>query len=123
MGRTRCNRSPQRPDIVSIRLGDDRRAHILDGDPDKNSGGHRFGTSRPGKTEFPADWPDEQIVDAVNDVARQPDTARLQPNGRWRVDGTRNDVSIVAEPDGRIWAAYPEPGSPGVRPNPRGGET
>lgn len=33
------------------------RRHILRGSPD-GTGGHRYGTGRPGKSEFRKDWPD-----------------------------------------------------------------
>jgi len=36
----------------SIAIATDRRTHILDGD--ETGGGHRHGTGKPGKTEFPA---------------------------------------------------------------------
>ena len=99
-----------------IRLTVDRRAHILDGD--KTGGGHRHGVGLPGKTEFPAQWDDPYIIDAVLAVARKPDRApeRQNWNGRWHVEGKHDGVEIVAivETDGRIWTAWPREGSPGV---------
>jgi Bacterial EndoU nuclease len=109
-----------RPD--SPCLPTERAAHILDGDP--WGGGHRHGTGRPGKTEFPADWDDERIIGQIVDVACFPDARPvLQANHRWRVQGERDGVAItvVVHPDGRIWAAWPEEGSPGVIRNPREG--
>jgi len=97
--------------------------HILDGD--QWGGGHRPGTGRPEKTEFPASWDDSQIVDHSTDVARSPDVPPvLQPNHRWRVFGERDGVGItvIVLPDGRIWAAWPEEGSPGVIRNPKEGQ-
>jgi hypothetical protein len=67
---------PDRPDPYNLRLPDDRAQHILDGDgPDTNGGGHRHGTGREGKTEFPENWPDETVLSMVMDVAREPDAA------------------------------------------------
>ena len=60
-----------RPD--SVRVAPERAKHILDGD--RWGGGHRHGTGRPGKTEFPADWDDEKIIGHVLGVARAPDDA------------------------------------------------
>lgn len=112
-----------RPPIDEITLPQDRRVHILDGDgPGKPGGGHRYGTGRPGKTEFPADWDDNKIVSAIEDVARAPDRVTWQDfNSRWRVTGQREGVEItgVVRPDGRIWTAWPEPGGRGVVQNPK----
>lgn len=60
----------------------------------------------------------------VQSVARTPDVIEArQNNGRWRVNGERDGVNVVAliEPDGRIWTAWPKPGGRGVVQNPRGG--
>lgn len=48
----------------------ERRTHILDGDA--TGGGHRPGTGTPGKTEFPANWSDDQIMHNISDVATDP---------------------------------------------------
>lgn len=114
---------PELPDLDDIKLADDRTRHILDGDgPGTPGGGHRHGTGRPGKTEFPADWPDDKIVSTVQDVARNPGEAHWQDfNGRWRVAGHRDDLQLTAIvlPDGSIWAAWPEADRGGVIQNPR----
>lgn len=95
-----------------------RRIHILSGDD--TGGGHRFGTRLPGKTEFPERWDDEATLQHILDVAKSPDSFKLQDNGRWRVSGMRDGVDIVVaiQPDGRIWTAYPRKGR-GVGRNPR----
>jgi hypothetical protein len=59
-------------------------------------------------------------------VARNPDHAERQPNGRWHVTGERDGVQvhcIIAgkggkEPEGKIVTSYPEEGGPGVVKNP-----
>lgn len=111
------------PAPESLCLPPERAAHILDGD--RWGGGHRHGTGRPGKTEFPADWDDERIIGQIVDVARFPDAPPvLQANHRWRVQGERDGVAttVIVHPDGRIWAAWPEESSPGVIRNPREGQ-
>lgn len=110
----------RRPDAESIHIDEDRRGHILDGESGSR-GGHRHGTGRPGKTEFPADWDDDTATDHIVDVGRKPDTVEMQDNGRWRAQGERDGVQITAiiRPDGRIWTAWPEPGGKGVVENPR----
>jgi hypothetical protein len=115
---------PDKPDSDAIQLADDRKRHILDGD--KWGGGHRHGTGKEGKTEFPPDWHDEQVSGAVLDVARHPDQPPVYQewNRRWIAVGTRDniEVSVVVQSDGGIWTAWPEEGSPGVVRNPKKGE-
>jgi hypothetical protein len=109
-----------RPAVDGIRVTPERATHILDGDG--TGGGHRHGTGKPGKTEFPASWDDEKIVDAIVDVARRPDQqpAHQEWNNRWVARGTRDGVGIVAvvASDGRIWTSWPTADSPGVTKNP-----
>ena len=110
------------PDIDALRVTPERATHILDGD--KTGGGHRHGTGKPGKTEFPADWDEQKVLATILDVARRPDSTpgHQEWNDRWVVRGTRDDVGIVAviERDGRIWTAWPLPGGAGVVKNPEG---
>ena len=86
-------------------------------------GGHRHGTGSPGRTEFPAHWRDDRILDAITALARHPETVRRQWNERWRGRGQSGDLWITAiiGPDGAIWTAWPEEGSPGVVRNPEKG--
>jgi hypothetical protein len=87
----------------------DRRAHILDGDA--TGGGHRHGTGNPGKSEFPPDWSDDKIIEEVESIANDPSASRtVQPNGRTRVEGTREgvDIRVIVDPDGvSIRTAHP----------------
>ena len=116
---------PGRPPLDAVRMDADRAVHILDGDA--TGGGHRHGTGRPGKTEFPADWDDATITGHIAAVARGPDTVEQQPNGRWFLRGERDSVWIIVivNPDGAIWTAWPEEDSPGVvrNPNPKEGSS
>lgn len=96
-----------RPAVADIRLTGDRRTHILVGD--QTGGGHRHGVGRPGKTEFPADWDDDKIIENVLSVSREPDRrpVRQNWNDRWRVQGSRDGVEIVAivAGEGLVWTA------------------
>jgi hypothetical protein len=57
-----------------VRVSEDRRRHILDGDA--NGGGHRHGTGSPGKTEFPAAWDDNRVIAEIESVANDPRSKR-----------------------------------------------
>jgi hypothetical protein len=115
--------SEKRPPLDAIRVTPERMVHILDGD--STGGGHRHGTGKPGKTEFPAGWNDEKITNALLDVARKPDNppVRQDRNDTWLCSGTRAnvEVSVVVARDGEIVTGWPEEGGPGVVRNPRRG--
>lgn len=110
-----------RPPLDALRVPTERATHILDGDA--TGGGHRHGTGSPGKTEFPAHWDDDTILNAMLGVARSPENVHQQWNQRWKVRGEFDDVliSVIIEPDGTIWTAWPEEGGPGVVRNPKAG--
>ena len=110
-----------RPPVDALRMPPERAIHILDGDA--TGGGHRYGTGIPGKTEFPASWDDDKILDAVTLVARSPENVHQQWNQRWKARGEFDNVrtTVIIEPDGTIWTAWPEEGSPGVIRNPEAG--
>jgi hypothetical protein len=97
--------------------------HILDGD--STGGGHRHGTGKPRKTEFPASWDDEKVIGTVLDVARKPDKPPVHQdwNDSWLCSGTRDnvEVSAVVLRNGEILTGWPEEGGPGVVRNPRRG--
>jgi Bacterial EndoU nuclease len=115
--------SEKRPPLDAIRVTPERMVHILDGD--STGGGHRHGTGKPGKTEFPSGWNDEKIIDALVDVARKPDNppVRQDRNDTWLCTGTRAnvEVSVVVARSGEIVTGWPEEGGPGVVRNPRRG--
>lgn len=105
----------QRVDIV---LSDARKTHILDGDA--TGGGHRSGTGKPGKSEFPPDWSDGDIIDAVKDAAETGASlgAGNKPGSDLRekvVNGVT--IKVVVGADGGIITAFPT-GGPGVVRNP-----
>ncbi len=71
-----------------------RRRHILDGDA--TGGGHRPGTGIPGKSEFPAGWSDDKIMNAISDVATNPNSIFTPGRGgRTVVTGTVDGVTIT----------------------------
>jgi hypothetical protein len=91
-------------------LDDKAKNHTLDGD--SNGGGHRAGTNRPGKSEFPADWSDGKIEGEISDVATDPSITNSKPDGRGYVtaEGERDGIRIKAVIDmnkGRIVTGYP----------------
>jgi len=113
-----------RPRLDALRISPERTTHILDGDPTPaGGGGHRSGTGKPGKTEFPAGWDDKKVMDHVLDVARRPDSPPVHQhwNDRWVCSGTRDrvEVSVVVLRSGEVWTAWPEEGGPGVVRIPR----
>jgi len=87
------------------------KRHILDGD--ETGGGHRAGTGKPGKSEFPAEMSDEEILNNISDVATDPNsTYSNATNGRTIVTGTRDGVDIKVvienpEKGERIVTGYP----------------
>ena len=111
-----------RPPLDALRVTPERTKHILDGDAN-GGGGHRHGVGHPGKTEFPASWNDEKIMENILDVARRPDQPPIRQNwnDRWLARGTRDDVEIavVITSDGIIWSGWPRLGGPGVVQNPK----
>jgi Bacterial EndoU nuclease len=111
-----------RPPLDALRIPPERATHILDGDA--TGGGHRHGTGSPGKTEFPAHWDDDTILDAISAVAHSPQDVHQQWNQRWKARGEHDKVlvEVIIEPDATVWTAWPEEGSPGVVRNPKAGE-
>jgi hypothetical protein len=89
------------------RITDTMRAHILDGTPN-GSGGHRAGQNFPGKTEFPANWTDDQIIDAVSQTLRNSYFVEDKPVHTTRygvVNGVRIGVRLNIR--GMIVTAFP----------------
>jgi Bacterial EndoU nuclease len=96
--------------LVGAVLTNSRRTYILDGDG-KGGGGHGPGRGIPGKSEFPADWSDDRVIDAVRSVADDPAAVREATTaGRAIVTGVRDmvEIRVVIGRDGRtIVTAYP----------------
>lgn len=103
--------------IDNISIPEDRVRHILDGEG--RSGGHRYGTGIPGKTEFPASWSDDDILEAIRQVAENGTVDRpAHRDGDLVIVGEVNGVTIkvVVQPNGEVRTGYPVSG-PGVRRN------
>lgn len=96
-----------------VTISDERAKHILEGDgPGKPGGGHRPGTGKPGKSEFPSGWSDEKIIDSVVGVANDSSSSRgpRQGNGNVPVRGTRDgvDIEVIVNPgNNTIVTGYP----------------
>ncbi|MDV2477167.1 EndoU domain-containing protein [Rhodococcus zopfii] len=98
--------------------------HILDGEPDNPKlGGHRSGTGRENKTEFPPDWDDERIKAAVRLTEAEPQYVRVRGDRtirRREVDGVIIEVSSYPIDGVETFnAAYP-PNGDGVIRNKKG---
>jgi hypothetical protein len=95
---------------------------VVNGDDDNpEKGGHAFGTGRPGKTEFPEGWDDQDISEALAAVADRPSKVSPDLTGRnFITEGIHRGVTVqaVVRPDGSVEAGWPVKG-PGVRRNPR----
>jgi hypothetical protein len=87
-------------------LSDTQRTHILVGD--HNGGGHKFGAGK-GKSEFPQDWKNRDIVNAVKETANKGALVRTDDNGRQIRQKTVNGVTVkvVVTRDGAIITGYP----------------
>jgi RHS repeat-associated protein len=87
------------------------RQHILDGDGPK-SGGHRYGTGKPGKSEFPQHWSDQKIEHEISDIATDPHVSWSKPDARGYISGSgmRDGVQVKVIVDtiqGRVVTGYP----------------
>ncbi len=99
---------PSKP-AADIELSDKARAHILDGDA--RGGGHRHGTGKPCKSEFPVDWNDQKIVEQTMRIAANDNLNwRREKNGYYvseeMIDGVNVRVVIDRERDDVV-TAYP----------------
>ena len=79
-----------------------------EGDGANQGGGHRAGTGKKGKSEFPSSWPDEKILGEISDVATDPSSNRKKEGRRTVSEGTRDGVDVRTVNDGvRIITGYP----------------
>lgn len=94
--------------MTVFRVEASARRHILYGD--RRGGGHRSGAGR-GKSEFPPSWSDDDIIQAIEDVANDLASAAMPGRGgRLVLIGTRASVRIkvVVDPwDGFIVTGFP----------------
>lgn len=103
--------------------------HILDGEPGNiQQGGHRFGTNRVGKTEFPKTWSDDKIKAAVEETLDQPQWSQMsQKTAHLRrvVDGVVVEVRVFTgskRRSPRVITAFPKGGKKVYRVNRHEGE-
>ncbi len=113
---------PSGVDVNNLsQINSQQRTHILDSDT--TGGGHGPGRGISGKSEFPASWSDEQIMNYISEVIQDPSSQWVQRTGqpgskytiagkpvRWQIEGTRDSVNIkvIVEPDGKgIITAFP----------------
>ena len=96
----------------STNLADDVATdHILDGD--KDGGGHGPERNQPGKSQFPSDWSDNDVMNAISDVVTDPDSkTKNARDGRTKTSGKRKGIKIDvitgnSEESGRIITAWP----------------
>lgn len=90
-------------------LTPERRRHILDGDPHGRGGGHRHGSGR-GKSEFPADWDDDLIIQRVMQTARAPQRGVWNDkNQSFNVMAQFDGVTVLVAVDrlGNVKTGYP----------------
>ncbi|MEM7680253.1 MAG: EndoU domain-containing protein [Pseudomonadota bacterium] len=92
-----------------IILSEDRIQHILFGDA--TGGGHKFGTGKPCKSEFPQDWDTNKILDTTKRIAANDNLNwRQQDNGYFVVEsmeGTLNVRVVLGPQKQRVITAYP----------------
>jgi len=86
------------------------RQHILEGDA--SGGGHGAGRGVSGKSEFPADWSDQRVLNEVSDIATDPKLTWTPPDSRGYITTTKtvNGVNIKVVYDtrnARIVTGYP----------------
>ena len=96
-----------------------RARHILDGEG--RIGGHRFGKGTPCKTEFPQTWSDDDIVDAIKQIAGTGEViGPAYREGDLLITGEveRVLIEVVVTPNGEVRTGYPVSGE-GVVDNPR----
>lgn len=101
---------------AKVSLSEKRIQHILYGDG--TGGGHRHGANKPCKSEFPASWSDEKIIETVKQIAANDNTDwTMQDNGNAVADTKIENLKIrvVMNPEtAEIITAYPT----NVRRNP-----
>lgn len=93
----------------TVAVSEQARTHILYGD--KRGGGHKAGIGKPCKSEFPATWADDDIIDTIRIMAANDNLKwRKQENGYYitedSIDGIRVRVVLDRERDDVV-TAYP----------------
>lgn len=96
-------------DTGSVVLTASAQKHILYGD--KRGGGHKYGTGKPCKSEFPADWDNEQILTTVKRMAANDNAGwEEQDNGYYvseQFSGNMRIRVVLNRNKDEIVTAYP----------------
>jgi Bacterial EndoU nuclease/Pretoxin HINT domain len=75
------------------------------------SGGHRAGTGFPDKSEFPSEWSDAKILDAISGALTDPKARwAMQDHGNWLITRWVGGVKVQTVLDsraGRIVSGFP----------------
>lgn len=101
--------APQDQSTADVSLSEARAVHILYGD--ESGGGHLYGTGTPCKSEFPADWNEDKIIQTTKHIAANDNLNwRQEHNGYFvtenMIDGV--NVRVVLDPQrSNIITAYP----------------
>lgn len=92
-----------------VTVSDQRREHILQGD--RTGGGHKFGTGKPCKSEFPKEWNSDEIIATVEQIASNDNLPwRRQRNGYYTAEEMVDGVKVRVVLNGRrddVITAYP----------------
>jgi hypothetical protein len=94
-----------------VKVSPARRSHILDGDA--TGGGHGPGRKRSGKSEFPSNLTDDEIIAGIERIANDPASYPGVPSSRGRVivrgivKGVDTMVVVVPPPVGEVITAWP----------------
>ncbi len=90
-------------------ISEKARNHILYGD--HSGGGHKHGTAKPCKSEFPADWNDQKIIDTVQKIAANDNLQwKQQENGYYVTENYDDNVKIrvvIGRQKKHVITAYP----------------
>lgn len=107
---------PQQTSAPNIAANDNHPAltqqsitHILYGDA--RGGGHKFGSGKPCKSEFPENWSDEKIIETITAIAANDNINwREEDNGYFVTESLQDNVRIrvvLNDDKTRIITAYP----------------
>ncbi len=94
-----------------VKIDSKAKKHILEGD--KTGGGHRFGTRKPRKSEFPKSWSDNKILTEIENIVNDNKNSWSKSNKSnhyvtttKKIDGV--DIKVVFDKKNeRIVSAYP----------------
>ncbi len=92
-----------------VTVSEARKEHILQGD--RTGGGHKFGTGKPCKSEFPKEWNSDEIIATVERIASNDNLPwSKQRNGYYTAEEMVDGVKVRVVLNGRrddVITAYP----------------